>query len=106
MKLFAVCKKGIGIKLRDLHNALVLPAGALEHLILSCIRIGGKMPHIGDIHDPQHIIPRIAQVFFQHIFHNVGTQIPNVGKMVDRGPAGVHLHLSGFIGHEFFFFQR
>ena len=49
----AVLKKGVGVKLSDLHDGFVLPPGAFEHLILAGVGVAGQMAHVGDIHHPR-----------------------------------------------------
>ena len=61
------------------------------------------MAHVGDVHDPLDIVAGVAQGLLQHVLHNIGAQIADVGKMVHRGSAGVHLHLVGMVGDEQFF---
>ena len=102
VQLVAVREEGVGIELRDLHDGLVLAAGAFEHLILAGIRVGCQMAHIGDVHNPLDIVAGVAQGFFQHIFHNIGTQVADVGVVIHRGSAGVHLHLLGIVGNKQF----
>ena len=36
----AVLEEGVGVELGDLHDGLVLPLGALEHLVLAGVRVG------------------------------------------------------------------
>ena len=63
------------------------------------------MAHIGDVHNPLDIVAGIAQGFLQHIFHNIGTQVANVGVVIHRGAAGVHFYLLGMVGDKQFFFM-
>ena len=100
IQLVAVGEESVGIVFRDLHDGLVFPFGALDHLILAGIRIGGQMTHIGNIHHPLHRVTQIAQALFQHILHNIGAQIADVRIVVYRGAAGVHLDQVGVIGYE------
>ena len=105
IQLVAVREERIGIVFRDFHDGLVLPTGALEHLVLAGIGIRGQMAHVGDIHDALDVIPGIAQSLLQHILHDVGAQIADVGKVVHRGTAGVHFYLLGMVGDKQFFFM-
>ena len=91
-------KKGVRVKLGDLHDGLVLPAGALEHLVLPGVRVRTQVAHVGDVHHPVHIIARPAQELLQHILHDIGAQVPDVGKVVHRRAAGVHLHTTRDMG--------
>ena len=56
VQLFAISKECIGVILCDLHHSLILPLGALEHLVFAGIRIGGQMTHVRNIHNPLNII--------------------------------------------------
>ncbi len=105
VQLAAVLKEGVGIELGDLHDGLVLPLGALEHLVLAGVGVGGQVAHVGDVHDPVHVIAVIAQKLLQHVLHDIGAQVADVGKVVHRGAAGVHLHMAGGVGGEFLFFM-
>ena len=100
VQLAAVLEEGIGVELGDLHDGLVLPAGALEHLVLALVGIGGQVAHVGDVHDPVHIVAHIAQVLLQHILHDVAAEVADVGKVIHRGAAGIHLHVARRVGPE------
>ena len=102
VQLVAVGKEGIGVVFGNFHDGLVLPLGTLDHLILAGVRVGGQMAHVRDVHDPLDGISQIAQGLFQHILHNIGAQIADVGKMVNRGAAGVHLHQLRVVGNKQF----
>ncbi len=104
VQLAAVGEEGVGVVPGDLHDGLVLPAGALEHLVLALIGVGGQVAHVGDVHDPVHVVARKAQVLLQHVLHDVGAQVADVGEVVHRGAAGVHLHMAGGVGLELLFF--
>ena len=103
VQLPAILKERIGVKLGNLHNGLVLPFGAFEHFILTGIRIGSQMAHVRDVHHPFHRITSIAQILLQHILHEIGPKIANVGKVVYRRAAGIHLDLPRTVGNKFFF---
>ena len=104
VQLGAVGEKGVRVKLGDLHDGLVLPAGALEHLVLPGVRVRTQVAHVGDVHHPVHIIARPAQELLQHILHDIGAQVPDVGKVVHRRAAGVHLHTTRDMGGKGLFF--
>ncbi len=63
------------------------------------------MAHVGDVHHPQHVVAAVAQIFFQHILHDIGAQVADMGEMIDRGAAGIKLHLARLVGIEFLFFM-
>ena len=101
VELFGVGEERVGVELRDIHDALVLTLSAREHFILAGVRVGAEVSHVGDIHHAQYVISRVAQVFFEHILHDVGAQVADMGVVVDGGTAGVHLHLALFMRDEF-----
>ena len=101
VQLVAVLEKGVGVVLGDLHDGLVLTLGALEHLVLALVGVGGQVAHVGDVHDAVHIIPGVAQILLQHVLHDVGAQVADVGEVIYGGAAGIHLHMAGGMGLEF-----
>ena len=105
VQLAAVLKEGVGVELGDLHDGLVLPLGALEHLVFAGVRVGAEVAHVGDVHDPVHVVAGPAQEFLQHVLHDVGAQVADVGEVVHRGAAGVHLHPARGVGGELLFFM-
>ena len=62
------------------------------------------MAYVRDVHHPLHGIAQIPQALFQHILHDIGAQVADVGIVIHRGAAGVHLHMAGGVGDEFSFF--
>ncbi len=58
------------------------------------------MADVGDVHDPLDVVAKIPQGLFQHILHNVGAQVADVGVMVHRGAAGIHFYQVGVVGNE------
>ena len=103
VQLPAVLEKRVGVILGDLHDGLVLALGALEHLVLALIGIRGQVSHVGDVHDAVHVVSGVAQVLLQHVLHDIGAQVADVGKVVHGGAAGVHLHMAGGVGLELLF---
>ena len=103
VQLPAVAEERIGVVLGDLHDGLMLALGALEHFVLALVGIGGQVAHVGDVHDAVHVVARVAQVLLQHVLHDVGAQVADVGEVVHRGAAGVHLHMAGDMGLELLF---
>ena len=104
VQLAAVVKEGVGVKLRDVHDGLVLPLGALEHLVLAGVGVGGQVAHVGDVHHPVHAVSGAAQILLQHVLHDIAAQVPDVGEVVHRGSAGVHLHMARGVRLELLFF--
>ena len=105
VELLAVGEERVGIELGDLHDGLVLTLGALDHLVLALVGIARQVADVGDVHDAVHAVARKAQVLFQHILHDVGAQVADVGKVVHGRAAGVHLHMVRRMGLEFFLFM-
>ena len=103
VELAAVVKEGIGIELGDLHDGLVLAAGALEHLVLALIGIGGQMADVGDVHDALDVIAGIAQVLFKNVLHDVRAEVSDVRKVIHSRAAGVHLDYIRMIGNKVLF---
>ena len=103
-KALTVGKKGIGIKLRDVQDRFVLPAGTFEHLILAGVGIGGEVAHIGDVHHPLDVVALIAQELLEHILHDIAAQVADMGKVVNGRAAGVHLHNIRMVRDKLLFF--
>ena len=103
VQLAAVIKEGIGIVLGHLHDGLVLPVSALEHLILAFVSVRGQMAHVRDVHDAVDTVPGIAQKLFQHVLHDIAAEVADVGEVIHRGAAGIHFHMAGGVGGEFSF---
>ena len=101
VKLFTVGEESVGVELRDFHDGFLFPLGTLEHFVLAGIRIAGQMTYVRDVHNPLHFVADVPQVLFQHVFHDVGTQVADVGEVVYSGAAGVHTHLAWFVGDKF-----
>ena len=104
VQLGTVGEKGVRVELGDLHDGLVLPAGALEHLVLSGICVRAQVSHVSDVHHPVHIVARPAQELLQHILHDIGAQVPDVSKVIHCRAAGVHLHMARGVGGKGLFF--
>ena len=105
VELLAVGEERVGIELGDLHDGLVLALSALDHLVLALVGVARQVADVGDVHDAVHAVARKAQVLFQHILHDVGAQVADVGKVVHGRAAGVHLHMVRRMGLEFFLFM-
>ena len=61
------------------------------------------MPHVGDVHGALEVIAAVAQIAVQHVLHDIGAQIADVGKVVDGGATGVHGALARLMGDKFLF---
>ena len=60
------------------------------------------MANIRDVHNTLHIITGITQSLLQNIFHNVGTQVTNVSKVVYSRATSIHLNQIRIIGNKKF----
>ena len=56
------------------------------------------MANIGYVHDALDVIAEVAQILFKNVLHDVGTEVADVGKVIYRGAAGVHLDDVGMVG--------
>ena len=83
----------------------MLALGALDHLVLALVGVAREVADVGDVHHAVHAVTRKAQILFQHVLHDVGAQIADVGKVVHGRAAGVHLHMVRRMGLEFFLFM-
>ena len=104
VQLGAVGKESVGIELGDVHDGLILALGTLEHLILALVGIGGEMAHVGDVHNAMDIVAGVAHILLQHVLHEVGAEVTDMGKVVHGRAAGIQLHMTGGMGLEFFLF--
>ena len=103
IQLAAVIKEGVRIILGYLHDGLVLPVSALEHLILALVSIRGQVAHVRDVHDTVDAVAGIAQELFQHVLHDIAAEVADVGEVIHRGAAGIHFHMARCVGGEFGF---
>ena len=106
IQLAAVVKESVGIELRDFHDRLVFAPRALEHFILSRVRVRGQMPHVGNIHDAVDTVSGVTEKLFQRVLTEIGPQIADMGIVIDGRAAGVHFHMSGGVRGKFRFFVR
>ena len=106
VELLAVGKEGVRVELCDLHDGLVLALCALDHLVLALVGVGGQMADIRDVHDALDVVAAVAQVLFEHVFHDVAAEVADVGEVIDRRAAGVHFDNVRVIRDEFFLFMR
>ena len=99
----AIGKEGVRIELGDLHHALVLALGALEHLVLAGVGVRAQVADVRDVHHALDVIAQVAQVFFQHVLHDVAPQVADMRVVVHSRAAGVHLDYIGVVGDELLF---
>ncbi len=106
IELFAVGKEGVGVELRNLHDRFVFALGTLNHLVFAGVTVTRQVADVGDVHHAVHVVTDIAEIFFQYVLHNVGTQIADVGKVIHRRAAGVHRDVLRVAGSEFLTVMR
>ena len=56
------------------------------------------MTYVGDVHYPEHIVALPPQGLLQHVLHDVAAQVADMGKVIDRGTAGVEGDLARLVG--------
>ena len=105
VELFAIREEAIRIVGGNLHDALVFAPRALEHFILAGVTVAGEMSDIGNVHHAFDFIAPIAEIAVENVFHNVGAQVSDVRKMIDRGAAGIHPDFARHDRDEFFSFM-
>ena len=81
----------------------MLPFRAFQHFVLSGVPVACEMADVGHIHHARDIITDVTQKFFQHILHDIGSEVADMGKMIHGGTAGIHLHLAGFVRDKFLY---
>ena len=102
IQLFAVLEEAVGIVFRDLHDGFMLALCAFEHFILARIRVGGEVTDVCNIHHAFDVVPREPEVAIQHVLHDIGSEVSDVGEVVDRRSAGIHFHFPRLVRHELF----
>ncbi len=66
-------------------------------------RVGNDpVVHVGQVHDVIHLEAAQLQEPSQHILKHESAEIPDVRVVVDRRPAGIHLHFTGLLRYEDF----
>lgn len=58
----------------------MLALGALEHLILALVGVGGQMADIRDVHYTLDVVAGVAQILLQNVLHDVAAEIADVRK--------------------------
>jgi len=69
-----------GVEVGHLAQALAGLADGADDLVL----------HVGNIHDVGDSVAFVFEVAAQQVFEGEGPQVADVGKVIDRRPAGVH----------------
>ena len=82
-----------GVVLGDLPGRLAGAPRTLLHLVLARIRVGGQVPHVGDVHHVTDLVSVERKRPAQQVAEHVRAHVADVGEIVDRGTAGVETHL-------------
>ena len=78
-----ILEKGLGKRPRVVCEREVLFSRTGDRLVVD----------VGDVHDLVHLVAQIAQAAPQDVFEDKGSQVADVGVVVDGGAAGVELDL-------------
>ena len=105
VKLRTISKESLGVKISYLHNSLVLTLCALEHLVIACVAVTGKMANIGDVHNSLNVQTCETEILFKNVLHNVASQVAYVRIVINCRAAGVHGNLAWGVGDKFFLFM-
>ncbi len=104
VQFFTVGEKSVGVEFRDLHNGLVLAARAFQHFVVARVAVAREVTDVRYVHNAGNVVPRVTQISVEYVLHNIRAQIADVGIVIYRRTAGIHLDLAGLAGDEFFSF--
>ena len=96
--------KIIRVLLNDLHWLELLKPRFLANLILTCIRVSGQVPHIGNISNISDVVTEIDEVTLHNIKSQERADIPKVHITIDRWATNVHADMGRFERSEQLFF--
>ena len=89
------------VLLADLPGIDALATRARLELVLAFVLVVvGEVPDVGDVHHLGHLQPDVLHPAPQGVREEIGPEVPDVGAVVDRGPAVVHPHAAGLEGLE------
>ena len=63
------------------------------HLVLAGVRVGGQVPHVGDVDDVMDFIAAVFEGTPQDVFEDIGAQVADVLVVVHGRAAGVQADL-------------
>jgi hypothetical protein len=97
-----IFEERLGIELRDLPGALAGAACPKLYLIFALVSVACEVPHVSDVHDVLDFVAVVFEHPSEDVLKDICSEIPDVGVVVDRRPAGVepNFHISD--GHELF----
>ena len=61
VKTVGIVEECLGVEVCYLIDCLSCGLGALLHLVLAVVGIGGKMAHIGDVHHMLHLVAKVCE---------------------------------------------
>jgi hypothetical protein len=93
-------KEGFSIKIRDFQDRFTPFLRGFDHFVFALVIISGQVAHIGDIHHMGHFEAEPAQNPDQHIVGHIGSKIPDMSVVINRGTASVKARLPRLEGLE------
>ncbi len=81
---FEVLEKRVLVNLREVRQGRARLARTADRLVV----------HVGEIHHPLHREAARFEMPLQQVLEDVGAEIADVRVIINRRPAGVHLHAS------------
>jgi hypothetical protein len=95
-----ISEEGIGIEPGYLKYTLAALLGGLDHFVFTGIVITREMADIGDVHHVGQFITKPAKGPGNDVIEDIGTQVSDMGKIIDRGTATIEPHLAWLYGFE------
>jgi len=83
---------GAGIALDQLHRLQLLALGPAQDAVLTAVE---EMADVGDVLHIAHLVAEEAQVAHDHIEGEIALDVADVGVVVDRRAADVHVDAAG-----------
>ena len=82
-----------GVALGDFPRRQAGAPRAGLHLVLAGVRVGGQVPHVGDVDDVVDLIAAVFEGAPQDILEDIGAQVADVLVVVHGRAAGVQADL-------------
>ena len=82
-----------GVALGDFPSRQAGAPRASLHLVLASVRVGGQVPHVGDVDDVVDLIAAVFEGAPQDILEDIGAQVADVLVVVHSRAAGVQADL-------------
>ncbi len=96
-----VFKVAARVALDHFHRFDALARRALEDAVFAVVQ---DVAHVGDVLDVAHPVAGVAQEAHDHVEVDVGLGVAQVGVVIHRRPAHIHVHAPGRQRDELFFF--